>query len=158
MANNPVPLLRVNVTQTVTAAAYSSGNAVGGLITFANAAPNWGTGWVESVIVRDKAGQTSTYELFLFDSNPSTTTVTDKAAVAINTADLAKCIGVVTLPAVKLGAAATMAVATTAVPAGLAFSLGLGVTTMYGILVTRSTPTYASTSDVTVTLLTNPGS
>ena len=153
---NTTPRLKSSATQVVTASsAYSSGNCVGGLITFTNAANNWGSGYIESIVVRDKAGQSSNYELWLFDANPAATTVTDKSAIAVNTADLAKCIGVVAMSAVKLGASSTMAVST-ATGVFLSFSAGLGNTSLYGILVTRSTPTYASTADVTVAITVNP--
>ena len=142
--------IRVTSTQTVTAAAYSSGNCVGGKITFSNAVRVAGQGGViAGVTIRDKAGQNVPYDLFLFDADPTNTTITDKIAVAINTADLAKVIGVVSLTGIVLGAASTMGVLTNA--PSLGFKLGSG-TTMYGILVTRGAPTYASTSDVSIDL------
>jgi hypothetical protein len=151
---NPLTI-RVTSAQTVTASsAYSSGNAVGGLITFSNAVRSAGQGGIiQGFVVRDKAGQNVPYDLFLFDANPTNTTVTDKSAVAINTADLAKVICVVSVSAASLGAASTMAVLTAS--PGQAFKLTSG-TTIYGILVTRGTPTYASTSDVSVDLVILP--
>jgi len=161
-AANPLPAyspvnIRLTAAQTVTAALYSAGNCVGGKITFTGAARKAGQGGtIQGAVLRDKAGQAGAYDLFLFDADPSATTVTDKSAVAINTADLAKCIGVITFPAatIKLGAASTMGVITVANNA-LAYKLTSG-TTLYGILVTRGTPTYASTSDVSVDLVVWP--
>ena len=69
-------------------------------------------------------------------------------------ADLAKCVGVVSFSGAALGAASTMGVIT-ASGVGLAFRLTSG-TSLSGILVTRGTPTYASTSDVSVDLLVLP--
>lgn len=151
------PNLRASVAQTVTAAAYSSGNAVGGLMTFANMANRDGYGGiVQTVIVRDKAGQNVNYDLILFDANPTNTTVTDKAAVAVNTADLSKIIGVVQLSGIVLGAASTMGVLTAA-GVGLAYRISSNSNSnLYGILVTRGAPTYASTSDVTVDVVAMP--
>lgn len=141
--------IRVTSAQTVTAALYATGNAVGGKITFSNAVRVAAQGGIiQTCIVRDKAGQNVPYDLILFDADPTNTTVTDKSAVAVNTADLAKVIGAVSLSGAVLGAASTMGV-TTAAGLGLSFKLGSG-TTMYGILVTRGAPTYASTSDVSV--------
>ncbi len=148
--------IRVTAAQTVTASsAYSSGNVVGGKITFANAVRVAAQGGiVQSAVLRDKAGQNVSYDLFLFDADPSATTVTDKAAVALNTADLGKGVGVVQFSGVALGAASTMGIST-ASGQGLAFKLGSG-SSLYAILVTRGTPTYASTSDVSVDLIILP--
>ncbi len=148
--------IRVTSAQTVTASsAYSAANAVGGKITFSSATRVAAQGGIiQSAVLRDKAGQIVNYDLFLFDADPTSTTVTDKSAVAINTADLAKVIGVVTLSGASLGAASTMGVIT-ANGLGLAFKLTSG-STMYGILVTRGAPTYASTSDVSVDLVIIP--
>lgn len=148
--------IRVTAAQTITASsAYSPGNAVGGLITFTNASRASGSGGIiQTVVIRDKAGQAGTYNLFLFDANPTATTVTDKSAVTINTADLAKVIAVIAPSGILLGAASTMGVIT-AGGLGTAFKLTSG-TTMWGILVTRGTPTYASTSDVSVDVVILP--
>ena len=149
-------VLRAADTAAVTAAAYSTGNAVGAKRTFSSMALASGLGGIlQTVIVRDKAGQNVNYDLILFDADPTSTTITDKAAVAVNTADLAKIIGVVSLTGIVLGAAATMGVLT-ASGLGLAYKLTSG-TTIYGILVTRGAPTYASTSDVSVELIALPG-
>lgn len=148
--------LRCDATQTVTASsAYSSGNAVGGKITCTDMALAAGRGGIiQSVIVRDKAGQNVPYDLFVLDADPSATTVTDKSAVAINTADLAKVIGVVQTSGTILGAASTMGVSPAA-GLGLAYKLSSG-TSLYFILVTRGAPTYASTSDVTLSIVALP--
>jgi hypothetical protein len=145
-------------TPTVTVGTYASGNVVGGLLTFPNMVRSPGVGGlVQTVIVRDKAGQNVSYDLFLFDAAP--TTQTDKTAVALTAADLAKCIGVVSLSGAVLGAAATMGVLT-ATGLALAFKLPGGTTppspALYGILVTRGAPVYASTSDVSVELVVLP--
>lgn len=152
MSINAYPVVS-NSAVAVTAGAYSTGNCVGALRTFGAAGAEAGqAGLVRSVVLRDKAGQTGTYDLFLFSSAPAAPT--DKTAIALTAADLAKCIGVVPLAAVSLGAATTMGVSTAA-NLGLAYNIG-GAGILYGILVTRGTPTYASTSDVSVDLVTAP--
>lgn len=135
-------------------AAYSAGNCVGANFTFTNAAVrrDGGSGIINSVTLRDKAGQAGTYDLFLFDAAP--TTQTDKSAVALVAADLAKCVAVVTLAAVKLGAASTMGVSTLS-SANTSFKLSSG-STLFGVLVARGTPTYASTSDISIDLVVIP--
>ena len=156
-APNPVAgpaTLRATQAPTITSgSAYAAGNAVGGLLTFSGMARVSGQGGVlQAAVLRDKAGQNVGYDLFLFDSAP--TAPTDKSAVALAAADLAKCVGVVSFSGAALGAASTMGVIT-ASGVGLAFRLTSG-TSLSGILVTRGTPTYASTSDVSVDLLVLP--
>ena len=156
-APNPVagPLtLRATQAPTITSgAAYAAGNVVGGLLTFAGLARAAGQGGVlQSALLRDKSGQNASYDLFLFDAAPSTPG--DKTAVALSAADLAKCVGVVPFSGTALGATATMGVITAA-GLGLAYRIGAG-TSLYGILVTRGTPTYAGTADVSVDLVALP--
>jgi hypothetical protein len=156
-APNPVagPLtLRATQAPAITSgSAYAAGNVVGGLLTFAGMARAAGQGGVlQSALLRDKSGQSASYDLFLFDSAP--TTPGDKTAVALSAADLAKCVGVVPLSGTALGAASTMGVISS-LGVGLAFRLGAG-TSLYAILVTRGTPTYAGTADVSVDLVVLP--
>lgn len=157
MPSSIVPVTeRQSQTPTVTTgSAYASGNVVGGLLTFGPLVRREsGGGILNTVILRDKSGQAGTYDLFLFDQNPTNSTFTDKSAVAINTADLSKVIGVLTIAAVKLGAASTMGVSTLN-SANLSFKLTSG-STIWGVLVVRGTPTYAGASDVSVDLVVVP--
>ena len=155
---NPAPFygpltLRAADSAAVTAALYATGNCVGALRTFAGMARAAGQGGIlQTAIIRDKAGQNVAYDLFLFDSAPATPT--DKTAIALSAADLAKCIGVVSFAGAALGAATTMGVVTAA-GLGMAYKLASG-TTLYGILVARGAPTYASTSDIAVELIAVP--
>lgn len=159
LAQSPQPVtaprtIQCAVTQTVTAnSAYASGNAVGGKITCANAARGPGLGGIiQTVWVSDKAGNNVPYEFWPFNADPSATTVTNKTAIAINTADLTKVAGPpIAISGVYLGATATMGIVGFG-GLGQAFKLASDNTTMYGILVTRGTPTYTSTSDVTVNI------
>lgn len=159
-SSGPLPVytpltLRATQAQTVTAALYAAGNQVGTKLTFASMARATGQGGVlQTAILRDKAGQNVAYDLFLFDADPTNTTFTDKTAAALNTADVAKLIGVVQFGGIALGAASTMGVLTAA-GLGLAYKLTSG-TSIFGMLVTRGAPTYASTSDVSVDLIALP--
>ncbi len=141
--------LRAIATPTITAAQYASGNAVGGLLTFANIVRAAGRGGRLTAFIRDKAGQAGGYDLLLFDSAP--TAPTDKTAVALSAADLAKCFGSLTPGTIVLGGTPGILNADTPKP----FKLGSG-TSIFGILVTRGTPTYASTSDISVELVNQP--
>lgn len=141
--------IQCTVAQTVTAAIYASGNVVGAKISCPNAVRGEGMGGIiQTVWVSDKAGNSTSYEFWPFNADPSATTVTDKSAIAINAADLAKVAGPpIAITGTMLGASATMGI-TGLGGIGQAFKLAATNTTLYGILVTRGTPTYASTSDV----------
>jgi len=139
----------VCATPVVTAGAYGSGNVVGGLLTVApfrpavTGAPNQG-GILQSIRVTLKTVQTAEFDVYQFSSNPTASTWTDKAAPAINVADVAK-----VLPPIKLTTPAS----------------GLGTHTVYGsdaiaraktgttvndyfVIVVVGTPTLGSTSDL----------
>jgi hypothetical protein len=142
------------VPQTVTASsAYTSGNAVGGLITIANAARVSGSagasgtsGLLQSVSVDAKSAQTTQMDLLLFNANPSGTTCTDKTALAVAAADWNKWIGTAHITDWTSGGTPSMGQAQNlAMPYVLASS-----TTLYGCLVTRSTPTFTATTDISV--------
>jgi hypothetical protein len=127
--------------------AYSTGNSVGGKLTFAGVARTGvGSGIMQSLVLTCKSVQTCTYDLVLFNADPTATTITDKVALTINSADLPKIIGVIHVN--DLTSFATNCEAQ-ALNLALPFALPSG-TTMYGALVVRGTPTYTSTSDVTI--------
>jgi hypothetical protein len=143
----------VSASPTVTAAsAYSTGNVVGGLLTFTNvtatAAPATG-GRVEEVTIYSKSSQTAELDLVWCGSlNPTNTTLTDKAAVALAVADFNKCRVVAQLTNWQnLGAPSSATTGQIATP----FSLASG-STGYGFLVTRGAPTFTATTDLQVTL------
>jgi hypothetical protein len=138
----------VRIAQTVTASsAYAAGNAIGGKMTVTNAARvSAGSGLVQSVTVNMKTAQTSQIDIFLFDSDPSTSTITDKTAFALASADFDKAIGVVHVTDWTAGNTASIGQAQNL---SIPFSLASG-TSLYAVAVTRGTPTYGSTSDVSV--------
>lgn len=139
---------KVSVSPTVTAAAYATGNVVGGKITFSSALLAAGSGVLESIWLKIKTVQTATFQLSLFDSNPTNSTWTDKAAPAINVADLPFLIGtyVLSTPLSVLGTETIYNLN------AIAQAINAGATTLYGILTVTGTPTFGSTSDVSVCL------
>lgn len=145
----------ITVPVTVTAAAYATGNLIGGKITLAGATRNTTDGGgtnsagLNHLRITDKANQKIPLDVVFFNADPANTTFTDHAAVALNVADLPKVVGHVSLVAtdyVSL-AAATNAVAT-ARNVGMAFSLAANATTLYACLIARGSGTYTSTSDI----------
>lgn len=102
--------MSISNTPTVQNAAYSSGNAIGGLQTIAFfrtiAQP---TGILNNVLVSSKGGSTTAITLYIFEANPTASTCTDKSAFSLNAADVSKLITtipIVLTPAV-IGAGAT---------------------------------------------------
>lgn len=140
----------VTVAQTVTSSsAYATGNAVGGLITFSNAARvSAGSGLIQSAVTYTKSAQTTTLELWVFNANPSGSTCTDKTAFSVASADFDKVLWVFQVNSWFSGGTPSVGLSgDRAVP----FALSSG-SSLYGCLVTRSTPTYTSTSDVSVAI------
>jgi hypothetical protein len=141
-------LVVVSATPVISTSAYATGDAVGAVMSFASATRvAAGSGVVESVTITDKAKQSANLDLLLFDTNPSVAP-TDNAACVIADADLLTCVGVIpvtnhyTLDDNGLSCARAV---------GLGFKLAAG-TTLYGVLVVRNAPTYATASDLQVRL------
>jgi len=133
-------------------AAYSAGDLVGTKMAFSGAARHsfGGAGLVKSVLVSDLAKQNAqALELVLFDADPSGTTFTDGDALDVADGDLPKIVGVVplgTADAVGYNDSAVYSVRNV----NVAYSIASR--TLYGALVARGTPTYASTADLQVRL------
>ena len=141
--------ITVNPVLTV-AGAYIANDFVGTSATaliFANAARvAGGSGIIKSAVLIDAALQSIACELWLFDT--AVTPPADNAAWTISDADAATCIGVI--PFSSYYASALNSVSNGVVPnGGIEFSAI--ATTIWGCLVTRGTPTYASL-DLTVRL------
>lgn len=139
-----------SVTPTVsTSPAYTAKDSVGGLLTFRGICKASNTVQVNSVTITDKADQAVAYDLQLFSANPTASTFTDNSVTAVNTTDLAKI-----LPVISLLSTDHFSYSATGVSSLSSLNSGGFVTTtggtLYGVLVTRGTPTYTSTSDITV--------
>lgn len=137
------------ITPTVTGSttpAYSVGDSLGGKITLSSAVRlAGGTAVLQSIMLLDRSNQKPTGMIYIFDSDPTTATLTDNAAAALSTADLKvlAAIPVVTDDWVSVGTKA------------LANLVGLGRvlkavsgTTLYAAFVLDNTPTLAATTDV----------
>lgn len=140
----------VSVTPTVDTSIYASGDVIGGLMTFSNAVGYQSTtGIVTSATVSDKNSTASDLELWVFSSNPSASTFTDQAAFTIADADITKVISVI-----SLGSTSRFDAANNGVKYLGSISCPVSTTskTLYAVLVSRGTPTFATSSDVTVKL------
>ena len=82
----------ISQTPTITGGAYSANDAVGGLLTFANAARvSGGGGFITNIQIIDDSGQKPNLELWLF--KVTFTAMTDNAAWAPSEADLENWVG-----------------------------------------------------------------
>ena len=130
-----------------TTPAYTAKDAVGGLLTFANAArASGGAIFIESVAVEDKGQQMKDLVLVLFDRTitaPTDNAVFNPTDTELNYAKLA----------VGIGAGFYVDFSTNSfaeVPVGR--RMVLNGTDLFGVLVAVGTPTYTSTSDLIVTV------
>jgi hypothetical protein len=131
------------VTPAITAGAYTAGQEVGGLMTF----PVGGaSGILESIRVTCASVQTTTLKLYIFDANPTNSTWTDHSTPAINAADIPFLRGVFTLASPDSG----LGTHTIWNMEGIAASFVAA--TLYGVMIVVGTPTFASTSGITVKL------
>ena len=140
----------ITVAPTITAGAYSLNDALGGLLTFANASHGAGeSGVVEALRLVDRAQQRPPLELFLFDQ--TFTAMVDNAAWDPSDADLDNCIGHIIIPADAYTDNLDNSVATVK---GIELPyVTVGSYNIYGQLVIRGgPPTFIATSDMRVRL------
>jgi len=151
---NPVPTVSpIEITQTpiITAGAYAAGDAVGGLLTFANAVrAAGGQAVITKVVITDDAAQRVALDLVLFDR--TFTATADNAPFDPSDADLANCIGYIDTAATDYANFVDNAVAAKLSGLRMPFPIALNGTSLFGQLVTRGAPTYAATDDLTVKL------
>lgn len=135
-------------TPTITAGAYTTGKALGGLLTFTGVSAG-GTGLIRSVSLTDKANQKIAIDILLF--NQSFTATADGSTIAISAADLVNMVGVISLAAGDYisAAASTNAIAT---KYNINLACNSSDNNLYGQLVIRGSATYASTSDIKVNI------
>lgn len=143
---------RIAVTPTIQySGAYTSGDQIGGLMEFANAARySGGSGIVQSIIVIDNTqAQRAAIDLLFFDR--SITVPGDDAAINISDSDMQYCLGIVSIgpyntawPGTPLNSVSTL------INVGLPFVLN--GTSLYVVAVNRGAPTYVAANDLTFIL------
>ena len=150
-STNPLPtggnIIAISQSPTVSASpAYSSGDVIGAKLTFAAAVlAAGGSGLVQSVTIDCKSAQTGAMDLILFNADPSASTFTDNAALAVNAADFDKVVAVV-----HISDWTNLGTPSFAQGQNLAMPFTLVGPSLFGVLVARSTPTLGSTSDLTI--------
>jgi hypothetical protein len=130
---------RITLNPTISTSAYVAGNNVGGLLTFTSAFGAATTGVLQSISIAIKSTQSAGFKLYTFASAP--TAPTDHATYAISAADAANILGVYTLPAGDSGLGANSTIYSLD---GIGAQIDSSSTSLYAILVTTGTPTFAA--------------
>lgn len=139
---------RFSSVQTTNASAYEAGDCIGGKITITDAVrTSGGTGILQSIHVIDTSNQKAAFDVLIFDSDPSAATITDDTAFVYST-DITKQIARIPVAA---GDYTTINNIATVNLSGLGRVLkASGSANLYAALVLSGTPTYASTTAVTI--------
>lgn len=140
-------LITLTATPTLDTSAYISGDSLHtAVIDFAGASGASRSGYVEKLVIIEKkdASNKSAGELWLFSD--TVTPAAANAAHSISDADAALCVGVITFGTYYASALNAVSVAT-----GVNLPYVTLGTSLYGILVTRGTPTYGA-ADLVVKL------
>jgi hypothetical protein len=151
--NNEFGGVTLLVTPTVsTTPAYTAGDCLGGKNTIAGAVRATGFGAkLETLTIVDKGDQAAAgIDVIFFSSDPTNSTFTDNAALAMNDADAVKILGVVSVLTADWVALNGSKAATKA--PNLRFTVATPGANIFCVLVARGTPTQASTTDIQVTL------
>lgn len=145
-------VVSIPITPTVsTTPAYTAKDCVGSYMSFTSAVrASGGSGLLRRVLLGDLGAQNADLDLLFFNQSISgTTTATDNSVFDLADGDIGKFIGMVPIATGFYSVLNDNSVAD--IPCGLEFTLS-GTTTLTGLLIARSTPTYASTTDLVVTL------
>jgi hypothetical protein len=127
---------------------YAAGDALGGLLTFVNAARVAGGGTITKIVITDEDQELAPIELHLF--NQTFTATADNAPWDPGDADLANYIGYVDIPATDYADFVDNSAAAKASGLRMPFDYGLVGTSLFGQMVVRSAPTYTATDDITI--------
>ena len=140
--------ITIDVTPTIGTDAYTDGDVIGGLLTFAIPGAN-GSGIINRVVLVDDGNQDEPLDLFLFDDTPAT--IADDAAYAPTAADHAKIIGKVSIAAADYWSENSLSVAE---KNDLNHTFEANAqSNIYGYLVANGgTPDYAAAADLTIRL------
>lgn len=142
----------LSVSPSVSTTAYSAGDLVGGKLLISNPVISMQrpSGIIHSVVVSDAAGQASDLDVVFFSSDPASTTFTDNAAFNPADADIKKIIGFAQVTTHSSFSANSVSVAT---GLNILFDIAdTGRNEIYAAIVSRGTPTYAASTDLTLSV------
>jgi hypothetical protein len=144
-------VFEVSITPTITAGAYTAGDALGGRLEFVGVVRTaGGGGTIEKVVIIDNAVQSAPIDLVLF--NQTFTPTADNAAFDPSDADLQNCIGYVSVANTDYAEFNDNAVASKCSGLQMPFEyvLAAGGSSLFGQLVIRVGDTYAAVNDITI--------
>ena len=146
----------IHVTPTITAGAYSALDAVGGKMEFEDArTPYNPAGYISQAHIMDKGKQNALLYLVLF--NQDFTPTADNAAFAVSDADLQNIVAVLMFEVnsyASFNANSFVSMGFLGIDVEIPFVLEEGGTSLFGqLFVKTSTPTYVTTSDLTVCIV-----
>ena len=144
-------VFEVTVTPTITAGAYTAGDALGGLLTFASVVQaGGGGGEIVKVTILDLSKQSAPIDLVLFDR--TFTATADNAPFGPTDADLANCLGFIPIANTDYSEFANTCVATKASGQQMPFPYRLAAagSSLFGQMVIRNGDTFGAVADVTV--------
>lgn len=143
----------VNVTPTIEAAAYATGDLITALMTLPNPYVSRTQCELEAIIVRDLAAQNAAMDIVFFHTQPTVTTFTLNSALDIDDAELAYVAGHRAILAANYCAFADSSIAT--VPAiGLPIIKPVGVAqSLWAVAISRGSPTYGATNALNFSFL-----
>ena len=132
------PSVVVSATPTLDTLIYAAGDSLHtAVLSFANAVRvSGGTGRIRKLVVVDQDLQSAAGELWLFSA--TVTPAAANAAHSISDADAALCVGVIPFGTYYASALNSISVASPDLP------ISCAATTLFGILVTRGTPTHSA--------------
>ena len=138
-----------SVTPTITAGSYTTGKVIGGLITLsAGKTPGAATGIIHDVLISDLSNQKAPIDVFFFNANPTSSTLTDGSTFTVNAADITKFAGVCSILATDWVSDSAHGF-TNKLNQGIAFGSG-GTGTIYAVMVIRGSATFSGTGDLTL--------
>jgi len=127
--------------------AYAVGNAVGPLLNFQNTFLGVGSGLLQSAVLICRDTQTTSFNLLLFTTQPTSTTFTDRTTPTINATDQFSCGPIITFTnPVSVGGVTVYTVPS------IGCSMLVGAKNVYGVLFSGGTPTFGSTQDIAIKL------
>lgn len=143
----------VATTPTVQAAAYSSGNAIGGLQTISVfRSTSTSSGKIDNIMIASKGGSTVGMTVYLWTTNPGGSTCTDKSAFVLAAADVSKMAAVspIVMTPQLMGQGSTVTFASVAPT--LTVSNAAVSTNIFMCVVVNGAVTPASTTDLVITV------
>jgi DNA-binding phage protein len=144
-------LVRTSVTTSISPA-YSSGDQIGSVITLNEVVRGfYKTSVLLSAVVVDKDKQASALDVFIFSESPTVTSVDNGAFSVSDSEASSKLLGVISIAATDYKDTALNSIAAVG-NLGMLVSPTLESRSLYAVVVSRGTPTFASTSSLTLTL------